>query len=356
MIKRRANKSRWISLPPNIFEDSRLSYKALGIAAYLLSKPDDWEVRVSHLVDRQDKDGLTSVRAGIKELSDAGYMSLERIQDTDSGQHFGQRYVIQEEPEIQQAENRALGLPNARKRAPLTYDLKDLPNLEKRSNLKKRKNAREEEVNLDNGKTEEGGKKTEEKAGLATGEERLDTPSLATHSACTFWDPMFVCEHVREALETISAVLERSVRKPRRGDFHEFVHDHGPADVRILTEYAKLTLPPDKLTIDFIFAGDSAEAKLVVATEALEKEKIDSDPFIGRNYKGAEVLLMSTKGPGILNSLRADGPHRDHPVSLKEGSVWCNECNEHIPDEHVGDRVFKWLDDWYDTHRGGIRP
>jgi len=50
-----------------------LSWKAKGILTYLMSRPDGWEVSVSDLVKRS-MDGKAAVRAGLKELRDAGHM------------------------------------------------------------------------------------------------------------------------------------------------------------------------------------------------------------------------------------------------------------------------------------------
>jgi len=50
-----------------------LSWKAKGILTYLMSRPDGWEVSVADLVKRS-VDGKASVRAGLKELRDAGHM------------------------------------------------------------------------------------------------------------------------------------------------------------------------------------------------------------------------------------------------------------------------------------------
>ena len=50
-----------------------LSWKAKGILTYLMSRPDGWEVSIADLVKRST-DGKASVRAGLKELRDAGHM------------------------------------------------------------------------------------------------------------------------------------------------------------------------------------------------------------------------------------------------------------------------------------------
>jgi len=52
--------------------DDKLSFKAVGILTYLLSKPDKWEVHENDLVNRHTE-GACAVRTGLKELAEAGY-------------------------------------------------------------------------------------------------------------------------------------------------------------------------------------------------------------------------------------------------------------------------------------------
>lgn len=59
-----------------ILADHRLSWKARGILAYLLSKPDHWEVMVQHLVN-SGPDGRDAVRGALKELEEVGYLTKE---------------------------------------------------------------------------------------------------------------------------------------------------------------------------------------------------------------------------------------------------------------------------------------
>lgn len=61
-------------------DDSRLSYKAVGIMTYLLSKPDNWAVQEEDLIKRHT-DGSTSVRSGLVELRKFGYMVLRYKRD-----------------------------------------------------------------------------------------------------------------------------------------------------------------------------------------------------------------------------------------------------------------------------------
>lgn len=67
---------RYATIPTSTAEDRRLSFKARGLLAYLLAKPDDWQVRMEDLTSQQDR--LTSVRAALKELEAYGYVKRSR--------------------------------------------------------------------------------------------------------------------------------------------------------------------------------------------------------------------------------------------------------------------------------------
>lgn len=53
--------------------DPNLSFKAKGILAYLLSKPDDWTCQVQDL-SKNSADGRDSIYSGLKELRTNGYL------------------------------------------------------------------------------------------------------------------------------------------------------------------------------------------------------------------------------------------------------------------------------------------
>lgn len=59
-------------IPNSLFNDARLSLKAIGLHSSILSKPDDWTVMIDDIV-RSHKDGRDSVYSAIKELISAGY-------------------------------------------------------------------------------------------------------------------------------------------------------------------------------------------------------------------------------------------------------------------------------------------
>ena len=72
VIRVKKRPSNFVMMDKTFLEDDRLSYKAKGLLAYLLSKPDDWKVIVGNLVN-SSKDGKASVYTGLKELKECGY-------------------------------------------------------------------------------------------------------------------------------------------------------------------------------------------------------------------------------------------------------------------------------------------
>lgn len=56
-----------------IADDKRLSYKAIGIWFYAFTRRDNWEFYLKDLIKRHS-DGLKSVKAGLKELEECGYL------------------------------------------------------------------------------------------------------------------------------------------------------------------------------------------------------------------------------------------------------------------------------------------
>lgn len=73
-IIRVAKRDRYSVIANEALEDSRLSWKARGLLAYLLSKPDGWTVNRDQLTAASDADGQTTVRSGLRELEACGYL------------------------------------------------------------------------------------------------------------------------------------------------------------------------------------------------------------------------------------------------------------------------------------------
>jgi len=61
-------------------DNDALSFKAKGLLAYLMSKPDRWEIRITDLC-KHSQEGEASIRSGLAELERAGYLARKREQD-----------------------------------------------------------------------------------------------------------------------------------------------------------------------------------------------------------------------------------------------------------------------------------
>lgn len=84
----------FVTVHKQIFEDPHLSFKAKGIAIYLLGKPDDWSANVKDLI-KQSTDGRDAVYAGLKELEEQGYLIKKKVRN-EAGHITGYDYVLYE--------------------------------------------------------------------------------------------------------------------------------------------------------------------------------------------------------------------------------------------------------------------
>lgn len=93
----RVDKSRdYTVLSNHIFKDRTLSAKAKGLLAEMLSLPENWDYTLKGLTFLFS-DGVDSVRQGIKELEEHGYVVRERKHDV-KGRLGEMEYVIYETP------------------------------------------------------------------------------------------------------------------------------------------------------------------------------------------------------------------------------------------------------------------
>lgn len=94
----RVSKNRDFTVIANsVFKDRRLSAKAKGILVEMLSLPENWDYTLKGLT-ALFSDGMDSIRQGIKELEENGYIVRERKRDA-RGRLGGMEYVIYETPE-----------------------------------------------------------------------------------------------------------------------------------------------------------------------------------------------------------------------------------------------------------------
>lgn len=80
-----------------ICTDSRLSWKAKGIWLYAFSRPDDWQFHISDLI-KQSTDREASVKAGLRELQEAGYLLRVRRKEK-NGQFSLSHWEFHETPQ-----------------------------------------------------------------------------------------------------------------------------------------------------------------------------------------------------------------------------------------------------------------
>lgn len=93
---------RYVVMEKTGLEDPRLSFKAKGLLAYLLAKPNEWQVKVKALA-KVGPDGERAVYAALRELLEAGY--AERTQTREGGKIKSWDYVVRERPDVPHVEN-----------------------------------------------------------------------------------------------------------------------------------------------------------------------------------------------------------------------------------------------------------
>ena len=97
IIRVEKHTKNFVILNKVFLEDKRLSFKSKGILTYLLSKPDDWTVRVNELISAST-DGESSVRSALKELEACGYYRKYRVRTEDGSKIARWESVIYESP------------------------------------------------------------------------------------------------------------------------------------------------------------------------------------------------------------------------------------------------------------------
>jgi hypothetical protein len=101
-VQKRPN--NFVMLDKGFLENENLSWKAKGILAYLLSKPDNWKAIVGDIV-KHSKDGKTAVYAGLVELSAYGYYEKIPVRSTDGRRIDHWESTVYELPQATNPEN-----------------------------------------------------------------------------------------------------------------------------------------------------------------------------------------------------------------------------------------------------------
>jgi len=114
-IRRGTRNARYTTVPNHVFEDDRLSMEARWLLGYLLSKPDDWTVRLGD-IRKKGGCGRDKARSMVAELVDAGYAEKEPARK--DGKFNGLCLVIYDEPrQVEASGDSVASLPQPEKPA-----------------------------------------------------------------------------------------------------------------------------------------------------------------------------------------------------------------------------------------------
>lgn len=77
-VLRKKHDKEYTIIPNAILNDQRLSYRDIGLLAWMLSKPQDWKFSYEGMLAERSKDGKSALQTGVKNLQAAGYLRIEK--------------------------------------------------------------------------------------------------------------------------------------------------------------------------------------------------------------------------------------------------------------------------------------
>lgn len=96
-VRTNKKEGNYFSLARTAAADPRLSFKAVGLHTYLMSKGNNWQAEEGDLITSH-KEGRAAVRAAMQELIDFGYMTRFQVRDA-NGRVVDWRIDTYESPE-----------------------------------------------------------------------------------------------------------------------------------------------------------------------------------------------------------------------------------------------------------------
>lgn len=94
-IVRGPRRHGFVIVPNKALEDARLSFRARGVLAYLLSRPDGWQTDSERLA-LGASEGRDAIRTALTELDRAGYLTRTKRQD--AGGHWITECSVTDDP------------------------------------------------------------------------------------------------------------------------------------------------------------------------------------------------------------------------------------------------------------------
>jgi hypothetical protein len=95
-IRNKKQKNPYTSISRVLLQDPKLTFEARGLASYVLSKPDNWEIDVDALI-RESPAGRDAIYHMIRELCVQGYLIREKYRERGKFQY---RYTLYESKEL----------------------------------------------------------------------------------------------------------------------------------------------------------------------------------------------------------------------------------------------------------------
>jgi hypothetical protein len=106
IIRRKVNRN-FTTIPNDPIVDERLSFEALGLLTYLLSRPDNWRVCVEQLKTRGSI-GRDKAYRLLTDLMHLGYIIRRQVRDAKSKQFGVYEYIVYDEPQKALEEDKPL--------------------------------------------------------------------------------------------------------------------------------------------------------------------------------------------------------------------------------------------------------
>lgn len=128
--KKLAFENHFTQIPNTWLRDARLSWKARGLLAHLMSHRPGWEVTLESLAS-VGPDGITAIRAAVAELEECGYLKRERLRSPDGTRLAGVNYELMDPAESLGSENLTQGFDTQGNQTPK----KNIPTEEQSSEL-----------------------------------------------------------------------------------------------------------------------------------------------------------------------------------------------------------------------------